>query len=431
MQNPWAWLGAVVLVLPVLVHLFTRRQARVEPFPSLRFIEVSRLVPTRSTRLTDIPLLLLRLLLLLLAVAALARPSRPGGDAATSAAPAMVFVLDTGRADFDSIQAARLIATADRLDSVSRAPRLRLFAQAPREVLDGAVAWIESQGGYGHIAIVSDFRRGALDSLDVAAIPSGIGLSFQPFAPAPGRGDAVPRDRDAASAQLRWITEDAAGESRSALASGARGVEAVRRAVTTLGGVALVDASRAASSPSPAGRHVVVVQSTADSAAPLMNGARPLATAWMGDLVAMLARDTTLVSAAARVMASDVPTVATDTSFVPFLRDGKGSPLLYAAQRDSMLLLVSHIPAAHLASAALLLGVSQALVPVKLAVPTSDASATGWWETWDRAAVPDAARSTVQGEANAASWARVLWLLVLLGLAAEYVVRRRWAGASA
>lgn len=431
MQNPWAWLGAVVLALPVLVHLFTRRQARVEPFPSLRFIEATRLLPTRSTRLTDLPLLLLRLLLLLLAVAALSRPVRSGGDAATSAAPAMVFVLDTGRTDFDSIQSARLIATADRLDSTRRAPVLRLFTHAPREALDGAVAWIESQGGYGHITIVSDFRRGALDSIDLASIPAHIGLSLQVLEPAPGNDDAATRGREASPVQLRWMTDAAANEAREPGISGAGDVDAIRRAVTNLGGVALVDESRAAASTANLRRYVVVVQSTADSAAALVNGAHPLTTSWMGDLVVTLSRDTTLASAAARVMAPEVSGVQPDTAFVPVLQHRQGDPLVYAAQRESLLVLVSRIPATHLASAALLLGVSRALVPPALSQPTANASSAPWWPAWERTAERDTARRTAGEGADAESWARTLWLLVLLGLAAEYFVRRRVAGAAA
>ena len=60
-QNPWAWIGLLTVALPVLVHLFSRRPARVEPFPSLRFLDVSRLLPTRRTRLTDRVLLLVRM----------------------------------------------------------------------------------------------------------------------------------------------------------------------------------------------------------------------------------------------------------------------------------------------------------------------------------------------------------------------------------
>src|SRR5262249_37655701 len=73
--NPIAWLGLVALAAPVIAHLFARRPARVQPFPTLRFLPASALRPVRRDRLSDLPLLSLRCLLIGVAVAALAGPS--------------------------------------------------------------------------------------------------------------------------------------------------------------------------------------------------------------------------------------------------------------------------------------------------------------------------------------------------------------------
>src|SRR5262245_42344857 len=73
-QNPWAWLGLLSVALPVLIHLLARRSARVQPFPTLRFLQNSRLLPTRRTRLQDVLLLCLRVAILSVAAGALAQP---------------------------------------------------------------------------------------------------------------------------------------------------------------------------------------------------------------------------------------------------------------------------------------------------------------------------------------------------------------------
>src|SRR5687768_7886986 len=73
-QNPWAWVGLLVLGVPVLIHLLGRRSARVQPFPTLRFLQTSSLLAIRRTRLSDRVLLAVRIGILAAAVAALAQP---------------------------------------------------------------------------------------------------------------------------------------------------------------------------------------------------------------------------------------------------------------------------------------------------------------------------------------------------------------------
>src|ERR1700733_3419774 len=72
--NPWAWIGAVGIALPIAIHLLGRGHARVHRFPTLRFLDASRLLPTRRTRIHDPLLLAVRCGAIVLAAAALARP---------------------------------------------------------------------------------------------------------------------------------------------------------------------------------------------------------------------------------------------------------------------------------------------------------------------------------------------------------------------
>src|SRR5205807_1608529 len=72
--NPWAWAGLVMVALPVAIHLLGRGHARVYKFPTLRFLDASRLMPTRRTRVRDLLLLVVRVAILASAVGALAQP---------------------------------------------------------------------------------------------------------------------------------------------------------------------------------------------------------------------------------------------------------------------------------------------------------------------------------------------------------------------
>src|SRR5690606_1647172 len=95
-QNPAAFLGLLALVVPVLVHLLTRRRTRVLAFPTLRFIAPSRLLPVRALRPSDLALLALRCAIVILAVAALAAPRFGSGErSAANDALVRVIVVDT------------------------------------------------------------------------------------------------------------------------------------------------------------------------------------------------------------------------------------------------------------------------------------------------------------------------------------------------
>ena len=68
--NAGALAGLLAVVLPVLIHLLGRDPAARKPFPSLRFIEPSRLLPSRRSRLHDLIVLAIRCALLIAAVVA-------------------------------------------------------------------------------------------------------------------------------------------------------------------------------------------------------------------------------------------------------------------------------------------------------------------------------------------------------------------------
>ena len=84
--NPWAWLGALALVLPIAVHLLRRHRATRRPFPTLRFLPDARVVAVRRHRPTDVPLMLIRLAVVAAAVIALAQPLWRNAAAARAAA---------------------------------------------------------------------------------------------------------------------------------------------------------------------------------------------------------------------------------------------------------------------------------------------------------------------------------------------------------
>lgn len=181
--NPVAFAGLALVAVPILVHLFARRNARELRFPTLRFIDDARAVAPRRTRLTDVPLLLLRVAIIALAVAALARPwwMNDARRAEMQRRVARVVIVDT------SASVARQTASGESGVVVARREGARLAAEGVPGLmvetdrlhaeLGGAVDWLGASGSANReIVLVSDFQRGAITEADVAAIPADIGV---------------------------------------------------------------------------------------------------------------------------------------------------------------------------------------------------------------------------------------------------------------
>jgi hypothetical protein len=413
-QNPWAWLGLLTLVLPILIHLFSRRRARVEPFPSLRFLDVSRLLPTRRTQLSDLALLLIRLGVLAAAVAALAQPllradQRAG---AVDESLARVVVLDTS-ALADTAMADAAMAG----DNEARAPdaTLVLSTNRPAMALPGAVEWLRTRPGRGEILVVSQFAYGTLDSVDIAGIPADFGLSLR-------RVPSGPRDttaRDIAARDpgmgLRWDTRAAVDIAN-----------AVRSAVRAQGATALL------APPLDRAARVVVASPDVDSLREWISSARVLSEPWMGAVVFDVRGDSTL--ALASPFAGSVTDTTVAAPFVVVRRMSNGTPLVIAASipgagdgETARLLLLSRAPAEHLATATLLLAVSHSLAPAGASAAVDDVGRVDdeQLRRWERAPSARSTPSTADTSTDSGpSDGRWVWLLVLALLAVETIVRR-------
>lgn len=432
-QNAAAWFGMVALVLPVLIHLFSRRPARVEPFPSLRFITASRILPTRRTRITDIALLMVRLAILALAVAALAAPlvtwdTRNSGLVASSTPNAVVFVDDTLAGVRDSTVARQFAErTAQRMNAYPASTTIQ--TGAPAAVLPGAVAWLARQPQPHRIVVVSDFRRDALDSLDLAALPAHTSVQLERVT----ASRTTPRPPQ--TGVVNWYTSTRNRRGDDAY----RAVrEAVSRVVVSRGATRLVPESGAAllSSGSTDGTvtlplRVLVASSDADSMGEWRTTAQALSDAWMGDVAASLHRDTTLISALAELRG--IRDTAFTAPFVVIGRSNEDAAIMAVAALPgsdsvSRLLIVSRAPIASVASAALLLAASHAVDGNRFGVANAafgpDDAALRRWERAPSGTQPATQTAMTVDVFVGPSDGRYVWLLVIALLIAEARLRR-------
>lgn len=401
--NPWAWLGAALVMVPVLVHMLARSRAPRQSFPTLRFFEEARIVAVRRSRITDIPLLLLRSLLVLLAVMALAQPYLRTEERQARLAQSVVRVtlVDTSAsmhrltADGETaLAAARRMAAAE-----ADARTTVVETAAPGAVLGAAGELLSRRSGVREVLVLSDFQAGALHDTDVAVLPAGTGLRLDRVAVVAGR--EAQAAASPAVALLAGAQDRARGE--AVLAAAVNGLPA-----------------------SGDERRVVLLMAGYEGAVELLRRARAPGEAWAALAIAAMRQDEVLAEAArvAREGAA-AGAVAEGGLLVPVVRSPDGAVLVHAATLDdeggSTLLLVAERAAGDLVAAAAVAAASRSLAE---AVPARERNTATIAEDalrgWERDAV-----AATAGAVDTGSDGRWLWLAVLVLLGVEALMRRR------
>ena len=378
--NPWAWLGLIGIALPVLIHLLGRGHARVHRFPTLRFLDPSRLMPTRRTRVHDAALLAVRAGILASAVAALAQPLflTAGRKQMLDRGVARAIIVDTSASMRPELDSAR--ATAKALASTAQAS-IVVEAHDPAGAISGAAAWIARQGRRGEIAIVSDFQRGQIVAGDLTDIPAGVGLTMHRVIPSEARDPGSLRDEPGSLASLGMTAVSLLVADSERVA-----VEAARTAAATIPVPAPIDTSRA----------IAIVYRHSPEWTTLLAGMQPTRAVWMSDLIARLAADSIPIERAGEA------TVA-----------GRSRLVLFATSEPGSLTSAKLIATAD--------GARSLAPPVRELETTTLDDAT--LRSWERTAT-DPPRQKHQTDGNAPSDARWLWALALVLSLVELRLRR-------
>lgn len=301
--NVWALLGVIGIALPVAIHLLGRGHARVQKFPTLRFVEASRLMPTKRTRIHDLALLLVRAGVIAAAAAALAQPLflTAGRRRSLDRGLARAIVIDTSTSMRPAIDSARAVARRLASDAQSS---ITIESNDPAAALSGAEAWLKRQGRRGEIVVLSDFQRGQIDSADVAHVPADFGFATRRFTVLPppnplelraalGNGALVARtSADADRSVVEWTALPGGRIDTSAISllAGDRdraGIAAIETAAAT----------RAVSLPWDSSRAVTVVFPRYSGSDELQRRLASPHSPWMADLVIRLATDSIPIAA--------------------------------------------------------------------------------------------------------------------------------------
>jgi hypothetical protein len=428
--HPLAWLGVMAVAAPLLIHLLVHRRAETLLFPTLRFLEPTRLASIRRHRLDDVRLLVVRSALLAAAAAAFAGPVVMTGArrASWNARVARAVVTDSPSApavgaEMESAFRGTAIGTPDLKSGMRR-----------------GVRWLgDAPPARRELVVVSQFPLSSISPADIADVPEGVGLRFVRAGTLPGRrtvdcpATLGPAIADAVAAPRTALPAVASRHDVSVLLEGPRTSVIDRVAGTSRipieidapgsfkeAAAAALDAVLSQRVPAPApGRSArLIVQGAPGWTA---NG-QPVREPWMADAIAAIARDEELQRAASRVEKGVADPGFTRAPWRRLASASDGQPFASAAAEPGVLLVATAASASDISMALLTRALFNALAPappetLPEVVAISDAQLT----SWERPAAPISEPALRTVERDDRRW---LWGAVLVLLAMEAVIRR-------
>ena len=124
-------LAAVAALIPLIIHLLSRRRRKVVEFSSLRHLKAMQRRQVRRLQLRQLLLLIIRMLIILMVVLAFARPTFREGGAGSHASVSAVIILDNSASTERYVKDGRLFEIAHNRTS----PLLETFGQSDRVCL--------------------------------------------------------------------------------------------------------------------------------------------------------------------------------------------------------------------------------------------------------------------------------------------------------
>jgi hypothetical protein len=432
--NPSALFAIAAVAAPILIHILVQRRAERFSFPTLRFLQPTRLAAIRRHLLEDPGLLAIRIGVLAAAVVALAGPllvtaarRRAWDNRLTQA-----IVIDD-----DAPAAATGVPSGD--DRPGATLQQRFAGPSLPDGIRRAVLWLENTPpARREIVIASPLPIGSITPADLTAIPGGIGVRFE-------RRPTLPATRTVPGGRLLTPTGVRAREvTMSGERTSFRDLDASDPAVWPIEIVApaadkpALDAAAVAvlsehvwAAPPERRARVVLIPATPTSDVvqalrpAVVNGvsdAVPITVPWMADAVARIARDADVQAASHRVTAglTDGRFASAPWQVIAVAADGRS--LAVAAGSADRLLVASAADAMNLATPVLLRSIANSIATVPdlqqaEVMPIADAVL----KQWSRLPAPVVSPRIETVDRDDRRW---LWLAAVCLLALEHWVRR-------
>ena len=222
--SPLFLLGALSVAVPIVLHLFRRRNDPVVPFSALRFLQAAPIEQARRRRLQDLLLLALRAAALLLLTLGFARPYlQTPADA--SGVSVRVVAVDTSASMGDAVRFARArslaeaaiaAAPADELVAIMRfagAAEVLMEPGLDRGAARSTLSQVQPGAGptryhaaiarafdaigtrRGRIVLITDLQNSGWGAADAMALPDRVALEVQDVGPLPPNAGITALDR--------------------------------------------------------------------------------------------------------------------------------------------------------------------------------------------------------------------------------------------
>lgn len=393
--SPLAWLGLTAIAVPIVVHLLAHRRAQRVAFPTLRFLQPTRLAAIRRRALEDVALLAVRSAIVVAGVAAFAGP---------------LLVTSARQAQWNQRLVTETVGSSPLSEGIHRAvARLESAPPARRELM-----------------IAAPLTIGSLTAGDLALVPPHVGIRFTRTGnlPATRAIEAPPLLAPSGVVQRTVVL---AGSYTSVREQGGNArvpwpvdVAAPPRLKPTVdAAMAAVMSLRLRVPPIDHRATLVLVD---PSTANVLAGAAPIRAPWMADAVARIASDADL-----RAEADRVPEGLGESRFMgaPWMviaaaRDGR--PIASASAAGDRLIVAGVSRDGDLIVPTLLRAIAANLAPQVSPggaeiIPITDSQLRAW--TREPGSPPPPRPETVERDDR-----RWLWGAVLLLLAIETWMRR-------
>jgi Aerotolerance regulator N-terminal len=420
---PATLFALAAIAAPLLIHILVQRRAERFPFPSLRFLQPTRLAAIRRHVLEDAALLAVRAAILAAAIVALAGPLIVTPQRRSAWSQRIV------RAVVDDANEGLPRTPADAAAYLTR----EFTGSSLADTIRRAVAWLEtSPPARRELAILSRFPIGSMTAADLAVIPASIGIRLEragtlPAARTADGGKLLSADRTLARQVMlegsRTSVRDSASTQESPWAIEIVNPPAMQPAIDSAVAAVL---DRRVWAPLPDRRATLVVAPGADAQVP--SGAGSIRTPWIADTVARLARDRDLQLAASRIGGALADARFAGAPWLTIAISSDGRPLLAAAEFANRLIVASGAPPADLVTPLLLRSLANAVGAVpdlqrNEVVPIADEQLRAWSRPAAPPDPPSASALRDDGDGDR----RWLWLAALVLLATEAWMRTRAA----
>jgi aerotolerance regulator-like protein len=434
--SPLALFALAATAAPILIHILIQRRAERFPFPTLRFLQPTRLAAIRRHVLEDPALLAVRAAILAAAALALAGP---------------LLVTASRRQAWDRRVVRAIVADGDPSaaavvpDRDAGRPTVMMQRQFEGQSLaDGirrAVFWLETTPpGRREIVIVSPLPIGSLTQADISAVPNEIGVRFERNATLPsartGAGGRLLTSERVRAREVTLTGDRTSFRDEDADVVPVWPIDVVSPAKDRRAVEAAIAAVRSrdvwAAPPDRRARLVVVAPADRGRDAGQTDSTReasPIQRPWMAQAIARMTRDPDLRAAGRHAPAGLADRRFTGSPWQTLTVASDGRPLAVAAGSSDRLLVASAADASSLATPVLLRAIANAIAPVPdlqhaEVMPIADAMLQQW--SRPPGAVVSPRIDTVERDDR-----RWLWLSVACLLALETWMRRVRSGAAA